>query len=217
VLRALAATSIPAAFTYARRGEEAAALAKELGQQCYQADFREPSCVPRLFDALAAEGPTPNLLIHVAGTATTEKLEAITPERWRETIDIHATSAFVACQELARRVAGPAEVVLTSGLAGVMPVPGPVHVAAAQGALQGMTRALARELGPRNIRVNLVILGALDGGASTALDAKSLADFKKYAALGRLGTANEATQAILWLALENTFMTGTALALSGGL
>ena len=79
-----------------------------------------------------------------------------------------------------------------------------------------MTQALARELGRRGVRVNLVLLGALDGGISADIDPSRLADYKRYSAKQRVGTSVEAARAITRLLLSNTWMTGSVLPVTGG-
>jgi 3-oxoacyl-[acyl-carrier protein] reductase len=83
--------------------------------------------------------------------------------------------------------------------------------------LSAMTMALAKELGPSGIRVNMVALGILDSGLSRELNPKLVADYKTFSALRRLGTPAEAAKAILWLALENTYMNGKVLSVNGGI
>jgi NAD(P)-dependent dehydrogenase (short-subunit alcohol dehydrogenase family) len=216
VLRGLHRAGVPTSFTFHSNEARARALADELGAQPFRSDLRKPDSIHALFDALEAVRLLPSVLVHTAGIARTEKLQAITAEIWDELFAVNVRSALLACQELARRRFEPTEVVFTAALDGIHPVPGPAHFAAAQAALLGMTRALAKELGPRT-RVNLVVLGVLDGGVSAQLEPKLLADYKKFTALGRTGTAAEAARAVLWLALENTLMSGATLTVSGGL
>jgi NAD(P)-dependent dehydrogenase (short-subunit alcohol dehydrogenase family) len=77
--------------------------------------------------------------------------------------------------------------------------------------------ALAKELGPRGIRINLVALGVLDAGLSRELSPELLEDYKQFSALRRLGTPREAARAVLWLALHNRYMNGKVLAVNGGI
>jgi 3-oxoacyl-[acyl-carrier protein] reductase len=131
---------------------------------------------------------------------------------------VNVRSAYAALQALAPRLGKRGgDVVLTATLDGTHPVPAPIHFAASQAALVGMTGALAKELGPQDIRVNLVLLGVLEGGVAKDLDPARLADYKKYSAFQRVGTAAEATRAIVRLALDNRWMTGSVLPVTGGI
>ena len=93
-----------------------------------------------------------------------------------------------------------------------------VHYAAAKSALRGFTEALAREVGRYAIKVNLLAPGLLDVGLATMLPQHRLGEYRRQAALGRLGTADElAAMAVFVVSDENTFMTGAKLAVDGGL
>jgi 3-oxoacyl-[acyl-carrier protein] reductase len=124
----------------------------------------------------------------------------------------------VACQELAPSMAPRGgHVVLVGAIDRAQSIPAPVHFAASQGALAAMVMALGKELGPRGIRVNMVALGLLEGGLSREISPALVADYKAFSALRRLGTADEAARAILWLALENTYMSGEVVPVNGGI
>ena len=93
----------------------------------------------------------------------------------------------------------------------------PVGFAASQGALSSLAMALGKELGPRGIRVNQVALGFLEEGLSHRFVPELREDFKRYSALHRFGSAEEAARAIVWLALENTYINGKVIPVNGGL
>jgi 3-oxoacyl-[acyl-carrier protein] reductase len=77
--------------------------------------------------------------------------------------------------------------------------------------------ALAHELGPKGIRINMLALGVLAGGISTQLASRRKKDYETFSALRRPGTADEAARAIAWLALENTFIQGKVVPVNGGI
>ena len=77
--------------------------------------------------------------------------------------------------------------------------------------------ALAREVGGKGVKVNLVAVGLLDAGLGKELGAAMVADYRSFSALRRLGTAAEVAAAVAWLALENTYMNGKILPVNGGL
>jgi 3-oxoacyl-[acyl-carrier protein] reductase len=108
-------------------------------------------------------------------------------------------------------------VVLLGGLDRTQSVPAPIVYAATQGALSAMVMALGKELGPRGIRVNMLALGILGTGLTKDVDARVLADYTTFSALRRTGTAAEAARVALWLALENSYMTGRVVTANGGI
>jgi NAD(P)-dependent dehydrogenase (short-subunit alcohol dehydrogenase family) len=151
--------------------------------------------------------------------ATVHHVMADVDERaWDAMIDVNAKSAFFAVRRLETlmRPAG-GNVVLFGSIDGVKPAPSPVHYAASKAALSGMAKAMAKELGPRNIRVNVIAPGVLDGGVSRVLPDDLRAEYLKHCGLKRLGRLEEAASLAAWLATENTLITAQTLILDGAL
>jgi 3-oxoacyl-[acyl-carrier protein] reductase len=215
VARELAGRGEAVAGSY-RRGR---ARVEESGAVPFALDAADPASIRRGLAAQCQAWGVPDALVHCLAVGGPCTVGDVTDEEWRRVQDVNVRSAHVAVQELAPRMAerGGGEIVLTAALDGIQPVPAPAHFAASQGALLGMTRALAKELGPRGLRVNLVVLGVLDGGVAAALPERLIRDYKKFSALGRVGTAAEVARAIRWLAVENRYMTGQMLSLTGGM
>ncbi len=216
VVRGLAAARVRTTFTYHRGRDVAEALARELDARALAVDLADVAATRALVRGL---DPAPDLFIHCAAVSRAAPLAELSDADWLAAQAINAHSAFAAVQELAPRMAaaGGGEVVLVGALDRTHSVPVPVHFAATQGQLSAMTMALAKELGPKGIRVNMVALGVLEGGLSRDLDPRVLADFKAFSALRRVGTAAEAAKAIVWLALENTYVSGKVVPVNGGI
>jgi len=189
------------------------------GAQMVALDAADGAAVRRTFAALCAEHGAPEVFVHCLTVGRPRALAEITDDEWREAHEVNVRSAFLACQELAPRMAerGGGDLILTAALDGIQPVPAPAHFAASQAALLGLTRALAKELGPAGVRINLVVLGVLEGGVASTLPAPLLESYRRFSALGRAGTADEVARAVRWLALENRYMTGQIVSLTGGL
>ena len=93
-----------------------------------------------------------------------------TSAAWDAMIDVNAKSSFFAVRRLGALMrADGGNIVLLGSIDGVKPAPSPVHYAASKAALSGMAKAMAKELGPYNIRVNTIAPGVLDGGLSRVL------------------------------------------------
>jgi 3-oxoacyl-[acyl-carrier protein] reductase len=219
VLRGLAQAGVPAAFTYFKNSEKAAALSAEHSQRAIRTDLSRPSGAREAFEALDAEGRVPDVLIYCAGANCAKSIGDTTAEDWAALQAVNLHGAFVASQELVKRLkpGAGADIVLMSALDRAQSLPLPVAFATTQGAISTMAMALAKELGPRGVRVNVLALGALDDGMSRGLGEKLLSDYKSFSALRRVGKAEEAVQAALWLALENTYMSGKVFAANGGI
>lgn len=219
VLRGLARANVPTAFTWHQSRERAHTLASELSMRSVQVDLSDAAATRAALRGLREEGFVPNLFIHCAGVNQGASLGDITDERWSKTMAVNSQSAFIACQELgpAMAQAGEGHVVLVGALDRTQSAPSPVHFAASQGALSALAMAVAKELGPKGVRVNVVVLGLLESGLSREVGQKLVADYKGFSALRRLGRPEEAAKAILWLALENTYMNGKVLPVNGGI
>ncbi|MFL5344711.1 MAG: SDR family NAD(P)-dependent oxidoreductase [Hyalangium sp.] len=219
VLKGLARANIPTAFTWHQSRERAHALASELSMRPMQVDLSDAVATRGALRALREEGFAPNLFIHCAGLNASASLDKITDELWQKTMAVNCQSAFIACQELAPTMAqaGEGHIVLVGALDRTQSAPSPVHFAASQGALSAMAMAVSKELGPKGVRINVVALGLLEGGLSREVGEKLVADYKGFSALRRLGRPEEAAKAILWLALENTYMNGKVMPVNGGI
>jgi 3-oxoacyl-[acyl-carrier protein] reductase len=216
VVKALAAAGVATTFTHHLSVERARALAAETGATTVACDLREPAAVRAL---VAALDPAPGIFVHCAGVSRAASLGETTDEDWDAAFAVNCRAPFLAVQALAARRpadAPPLMAVMVGALDRTQSLPMPVAFAATQGALPALAMALAKELGPRAL-VNVVALGVLEGGLSREVAPKLVNDYKTFSALRRLGTAAEAARPILWLALENTYVSGKVITVNGGI
>lgn len=200
VLRQLTQTDAAVVFTWHTNKKKAKALTAELGYAAYALNLKNVNAIRSLVRELM-----PDVLIHAA---------AINVDDLDACYAVNCRSAYVAVNAMPT---GPRDVVLLGGLDRVQSLPLPPAYAATQGMLSGMVMALARALGPDGLRINLMALGPLDGGLSTGLGTGQLADYERFSALRRRGTADEAAKAAVWLALENTYLNGKTVPVNGGI
>jgi 3-oxoacyl-[acyl-carrier protein] reductase len=219
VVRGLREAGVATVFTWHRSAEKAAALAREVDARPLPIDLGDAAATRAALRALGEGGFRPTLFIHCAAVNRPAPLAAISDEDWRVAHQVNSHAALIALQELAPAMAaeGEGHVVLVGALDRTQSLPMPLAFAATQGALGAMTMAAAKELGRDGIRVNLVALGPLDGGLSAQMDPALVKDYTTFSALRRLGQPVEAARAILWLALENTYMSGKILTVNGGI
>lgn len=219
VVRALRAAGVDVAFTYRRNAEVAHALAAETGARAIAVELADPGAVR----ALAAEvgggaAGGPSILVHAAVASRMAPLAEVTDDDWATAHAVNLRAPYVAVQALLPSLtAAGGSVVLVGALDRAQSVPAPAHFAATQGGLTSMAMALAREVGGKGVKVNLVAVGLLDAGLGKELGAAMVADYRSFSALRRLGTAAEVAAAVAWLALENTYMNGKILPVNGGL
>jgi 3-oxoacyl-[acyl-carrier protein] reductase len=222
VCRALSADGARVGFTYYQNEAGAAALASSLpGAICRRVDLRDAAEAGRAITELGRELGGVTAFVHAATRTSTlvpPKFEAIGEGDERgfdELFAVNVKSAYFACRELARDFSG--NIVLIGSIDGVKTVPAPAAYAASKGALSAMARALAKELGPRGVRINVVAPGVLESGSSSTLPERLRAEYLKHCGLRRLGKLDELAAFISHLALQNTYLTGQTIAVDGAL
>jgi len=159
-------------------------------------------------------------LVYCPGTIRLRPFERLTDAEWQEDLDINLLGAVRAIRGAlkALRQAQSASIVLFSSVAAGTGLPFHASIAAAKGAVEGLTRALAAELAPR-IRVNALAPTVTD----TALAQRLLGTPEKRAAaaerhpLKTIGTPDDIARAALWLLEDTRMTTGQVLNLDGGL
>lgn len=158
--------------------------------------------------------------VHLAGVVFSDAAVATTGYEWDYTCAVNLRSAFELAVVLKPFLTTTASVVFVSSVdAALSSAAGPAAAyGASKAGLNGLVRHLAAEWGPDGIRVNSVMLGALQEGMS-AQNPQVASELARRIALGRLGTARDAAQAIRFLldSEASSYITGTALQVDGGL
>ncbi len=223
-----AAAGWDVAINYAQdsgAAEAVAARVQALGRRTLtlQADVADEAQVAAMFERMSAAGGRLAGLVNNAGiVAPAARLEAMTTERWHRLFDVNVIGTLLCCQQAARRMsirhggAGGAIVNLSSraaefGSAGIY-----VDYAATKGAVDTLTKGLARELIGEGIRVNGVRPGVIetDIHADSGIDASSVAS---TIPIQRLGRAEEVAEAIAWLLSDAaSYTVGALLDVGGG-
>lgn len=217
VLDGLAAEGVPTVFTYFRSEALARETSARNSQVGLRVDLRQQGALLDAIDSL--QDPLPNVLIHAAVTGGPATFADLGEDDLDEILAVNARAPLTAARRLAPTMANVdrAAIVLIGGLATGQSIPAPVGYAASQGMLNTMTMALAKELGPSGVTVNLVSAGPLEAGLAQGLDPQLRDDFQRFSALRRLGRPDEVAQVVLWLALENTYMNGKIVPVNGGI
>ena len=132
---------------------------------------------------------------------------------------VNTKPSFFAVRRAAHhmRQSGGGSIVLLGSIDGVKSAPSPVHYAASKGALAAMVKAMAKELGPHNIRVNSVAPGILERGLSASVPDDLRNEYLKHCGLKRLGRVEEVAGLVTWLATENTCVSGQTVVVDGAL
>ena len=205
VARRLAHDGADVAITYRSAAGHATHVVKEieaLGRRglAVQADSADPDAVRRAVEAVVTELGGLDVLVNNAGVFPFGPFEEVTPEELDRTLAIHVKAAFVAAQAASPHLADGGRIIsIGSNLAERVPFPGIALYAMSKSALLGYTRALARELGPRGITVNVVQPGSTDTDMNPA-DADEAEHQRSLTALGRYQTADELAATVAHLA-----------------
>jgi 3-oxoacyl-[acyl-carrier protein] reductase len=204
VVRALAKRHVSTTFTYRSNEGKANALASEVDARSVRLDLGDLTAV-RAFDVAGIDA----LVFCAASPFSREE----TDEEIARALAVSVHAPLL----LSRALTGPANVVFVGALQPAQSLPLTAPFAAAQGALGPLAMALAKELGPKNVRVNLVTGGLTNAGISTSIDPARIADYERFSALRRLGTPDEIAAPIVWLATDNTYVSGKVFPANGGI
>ncbi|MFJ8966841.1 SDR family NAD(P)-dependent oxidoreductase [Lentzea sp. NPDC102401] len=164
-----------------------------------------------------------DLLFVNVGFSTLTPFAEATEADYDRTFDVNTKGAFFTAQHLAPLIRDGGSIVFTTSVATVLGSPGLSVYAGAKAAVRAFARGLAAELAPRNVRVNVVSPGFIDTPSMgvTGVPDEILRQFKeegdRITPLKRHGSMDEVASAVLFLAFEATFTTGTELAVDGGL
>lgn len=211
-------------FTW--RGNEAGAeqtsrLLEEAGTPgiALQVDLSEPEAASRVMDTAEKEWGGVDGLVNNAAFSEAVPFVLIEDGDLASIFELNVFAPFRLCRALARGMVRRkfGRIVNISSIAGSRAVPGPVHYAASKGALEGMTRSLAQELGPYGILVNAVAAGIFEGGLRSTIPEHHQKRYVDACALSRIGRPEECGEIVSWLlSPRNTYTNGSVLYLDGG-
>ena len=161
-----------------------------------------------------------NILVNNAGITRDQLSMRMKTAEWADVIDTNLSAVFRLSQAVLRPMmkARFGRIINITSIVGHMGNPGQVNYAAAKAGVSGMTRALAREIGSRNITVNCVAPGFIDTDMTRALSEEQQNALKANIPLARLGSPEDVAQAVVFLASGAAgYITGNTLHVNGGL
>jgi 3-oxoacyl-[acyl-carrier protein] reductase len=222
IARRLAADGAAVALTYAgsraKAEEVAAAIASAGGRaKAIQADSADPDAVRRAVEETARAFGRLDILVNNAGVAAIAPIDEFKMEDFDRLVAVNVRAVFVAAQAAVRHMkAGGRIITIGSVNAEHISYAGGSVYAMTKAAVAGLSRGLARDLGPRGITVNTVQPGPIDTDMNP--DEGAFADeMKKLTSLGRYGTADEVAALVAHLASpEAGYITGASITIDGG-
>ena len=201
---------------YRTEAGEAEAVASEIGGRAVQADVSDPEQAKALVD----EAGELDVLVNNAGTTRDGVLARMLDEDWRTVLETNLSSTFYTCRAAARgmmkRRSGA--IVNISSIVGVHGNWGQTNYAASKAGIIGFTKSLARELGSRGVRANVVAPGYVKTALTDAIPEEARETMLTNTPLGRLGDTENVAAAVRFLVSdEASFITGEVLLVDGGL
>lgn len=213
------------ALNYCRSEEKALALVKEieaLGVKAFavQADVTDSAQVKGMFDAVRRELGAMDVLVNNAGIAHVGLLTDMTDDEWRRLIDTDLSGAFYCCREaLVDMIRAHSGVIVNiASMWGEVGASCEAAYSAAKAGVIGLTKALAKEVGPSGVRVNAVSPGVVMTDMMAGFSEDDVAALKDETPLISLGSPEDIADAVLFLASEKArFITGQVLSVNGGM
>jgi 3-oxoacyl-[acyl-carrier protein] reductase len=196
--------------------EEAESVAAEIGGRALEADVSDAESAKALVQAAGDV----DVLVNNAGLTRDGLLVRMSDEDWRTVIDTNLSSVFYTCRAAARPMmrkrAG--SIVNVSSIVGVHGNGGQTNYAASKAGIIGFTKSLARELGSRNVRANVVAPGYVTTQLTDVLPPEATEAMLANTPLGRLGDPEDVAGAVRFLCSDAAaFVTGDVLLVDGGL
>ena len=207
------------AFTYKKSENEAKILAERVGAFAIKADSASPQEIEVAVALTIEQFGSVDCLINNAAISEFSLFTDIDIDTWNRIIAVNLTAPFLYSKAvipgMVSRKSG--RIINISSMWGLVGSSCEVHYSAAKAGLIGMTRALAKELGPSNITVNAIAPGVIATDMNKALPKDEIEILKEETPLMRLGEPSEVAEAALFLASDAAaFITGEVMNISGG-
>ncbi|MDA3647671.1 SDR family oxidoreductase [Saccharopolyspora indica] len=227
IVLGLAAAGADVITCYRQESEAVVSLRNELKEiggehHVLRADVEQPEEIARLLTEAEQRFGALDVVVNNAGVISHIPFGELALEEWRRVLDTNLTASFQVIQRALPLLGDGASIINIGSRGAAAGIPLRAHYTAAKAALIGMTRSLAKELGPQGIRVNVLALGVIETEALEAMPAEQRealrARYSEKTSLGRLGTPAEVAGAVQFLASDlSRYVTGETINVDGGI
>ena len=222
IAKTLAKEGIQVVANYNNSEQKALELKKELEEEninidVFKADVSKREEVKSLVEYTLKKYGKVDILINNAGISEYKIFTDETDDDWNRVINTNLYSAFVMCQEVIPNMVHNknGNIINISSIWGMVGSSLEVLYSVSKAGMDGLTKALAKELGPSNIRVNSIAPGAINTDMNANLTIEELKQLEEETPLGRIGIPQDIARCVKWL-LEDTFTTGQIISVNGG-
>lgn len=222
MVRQLALDNYNVILNYNKSEENAKKIQNELLKrgkriEIFKADVTKREDVKKLMEFCLDKFNKIDILINNAGISQSKIFNDITDEDWNKMLQTNLTSAFYSIQEALPNMIKNKNgcIINISSIWGTIGGSCEVHYSAAKAGLDGMTKALAKELGPSNIRVNSIAPGIIETDMNKNLTQEDLEKLIEEIPLERIGYPHSITKCVKWL-VEDDYTTGQVISINGG-
>ena len=181
-------------------------------------DIGDPKFVSETFSAIYQKCDALDVLVNNAGIAHIGLLTDMTDDEWLRILQTNLSSVFYCCREavpnMVSKKAG--KIINISSMWGTAGASCEVAYSATKSGVNGLTRALAKELAPSNIQVNAVACGCIDTSMNHQLSAEEKISLEEEIPAGRFGSVQEVSDFVIQLANSPEYLTGQVIGLDGG-
>ena len=208
------------AFTYNKSEKEAFSLTEQTGALAVKANSASEREILSAIELVSSQLGGIDVLINNAGVASFSLFSDISLEDWNNMFAVNVTGAFLYTKAVLPYMISKknGRIINIVSMWGIVGASCEVHYSATKAALIGMTKALAKELGPSGITVNAIAPGLIDTDMNSSLSERDVAAIVEETPVSRIGTCGDVAKTALFLASSDaSFITGDVINVSGGL
>lgn len=209
-------------LNYNKSEKQAKEIQRELKEQgkkieIFKADISKREEVKKMIEFTLDKFKNIDILINNAGIAKIQMFNDITDEDWNEMISTNLNSVFYCTQEVLPNMLHNKNgcIINISSIWGLVGASCEVAYSVSKAGIDGMTKALAKELGLSNIRVNSIAPGVIDTEMNSNLDNRIKEEIKNETPLNKIGKPIDIYRCVKWL-IEDEFTTGQVISPNGG-
>ena len=222
IVERLAQKGIKVIANYNKSQEKAIELKEKLEKEniiidIFQADVSKRAEVKKMIDYVIKKYGKIDILINNAGINQEKMFQDITDEDWDNVMKVNLYSVFCTTQETIKYMLKQKEgcIINISSIYGINGGSCAVAYSATKAGIDGITKALAKEVGPSNIRVNSIAPGCMNTDMNAYLTKEEWKEIKKETPLEKIGEGIDIAKCVEWL-IEDNFTTGQVISINGG-